>query len=236
MLAPAAVERAALWPGYIPQLDDAVEHNQLSDMEKVWLSASRIAKADVVRLFSTRVMQSRLLQALTFLETRIGAYSQGMAFCTAFVLLFLPDAKAVAIILRLATDERYLKGCGAATARARANAHSRIACASFWHHEPIAFATDAYVFDHLLSVHVPDVHAHLAAALLFPETYCQKCVPATVHYLLPLLAHSQPLLRRWFIGLCVHVLPFSALLDFYDAFLKEGRTYVPLSVAWLLPR
>lgn len=39
--------------------------------------------------------------------------------------------------------------------------------------------------------------------MLFPETYCQK----------------------WFVGLCVHVLPFSALLDFFDAFFKGGKLY-----------
>ena len=67
-------------------------------------------QADVVRLFSTHHMQTRLLQALTLLEGRLGSYSQGMAFVTAFMLLFLPDARAVAIALRLASDERYLKG------------------------------------------------------------------------------------------------------------------------------
>ena len=79
---------------------------------------------------------------------------------------------------------------------------------SFWHHEPIAFATDAYVFDHLLSRHLPDVHSRLASAALFPETYCQK----------------------WFVGLCVHVLPFSALLDFFDAFFKHGKMCVCIVV------
>lgn len=55
-------------------------------------------------------MQTRLLHALTLLENRIGSYSQGMAFVTAFMLLFLPDARAIAISLRLASDDRYLKG------------------------------------------------------------------------------------------------------------------------------
>lgn len=62
------------------------------------------------------------------------------------------------------------------------------------------------MFDHLLARHLPDVHSRLAGACLFPETYCQK----------------------WFVGLCVHVLPFSALLDFFDAFFKGGKVYVAL--------
>lgn len=69
-----------------------------------------VLQADVVRLFSTRHMQSRLLQALTLLENRLGSYSQGMAFVTAFLLLFLPDTRAIAIVLRLASDDNYLKG------------------------------------------------------------------------------------------------------------------------------
>lgn len=81
-----------------------------------------------MRLFSTHHMQTRLLQALTLLEGRLGSYSQGMAFVTAFMLLFLPDTRAVAIALRLASDERYLKGyahkCLSACVRVRVSSAS----------------------------------------------------------------------------------------------------------------
>jgi len=74
----------------------------------------------------------------------------------------------------------------------------------YWRHETVAFATDAYVFDELLQDFYPKVRAHFQKVFLFPETFCQK----------------------WFVGLCIHVLPFDALFKFFDAFFEHGYIYL----------
>lgn len=52
--APAAVERAALWGSYIPGLDDSLDRTTLSETEKTWLTASRIAKVRTVVVFMSQ--------------------------------------------------------------------------------------------------------------------------------------------------------------------------------------
>jgi len=74
----------------------------------------------------------------------------------------------------------------------------------YWRAEAVAFATDSYVFDSLLQKQFPEVHQQLAKNFVFPETYAQK----------------------WFIGLCVHVLPFNALFTFFEQFLQTGYTFL----------
>jgi len=74
----------------------------------------------------------------------------------------------------------------------------------YWKHEAIAFATDAYVFRELLIEHFPDIAAHLQKNTIDPATYCQK----------------------WFVGLCVHVLPFEYLFLFFEKFLKGGYIFL----------
>ena len=68
----------------------------------------------------------------------------------------------------------------------------------------MACATDAYVFDQLVSERFPRVHAHLAAHGVLPETYVQK----------------------WFVGLGVHVLPLDALFPFFAEFLSRGFRFL----------
>lgn len=54
------------------------------------------------------------------------------------------------------------------------------------------------------------VTKHLEAANLVPEAYAQK----------------------WFVGLCVHAMPFEPLLEVVEAFLEEGNLFLfKLSVA-----
>jgi hypothetical protein len=74
----------------------------------------------------------------------------------------------------------------------------------YWKAQSIASATDAYVFDKLMKRYFPDVHAHLAKNAILPDTYCQK----------------------WFVGLCVHVLPFEALFNFYEHFFRHGHVFL----------
>mmetsp|Transcript_4797 Transcript_4797/g.9477 ORF Transcript_4797/g.9477 Transcript_4797/m.9477 type:complete len:354 (+) Transcript_4797:136-1197(+) len=80
----------------------------------------------------------------------------------------------------------------------------------YWKGQPEAFVRDALVYQRLLKTRLPDVHAHLAKASLVPEAYAQK----------------------WFVGLCVHTMPFGALVELFEAFLAEGHMFLfKLSVA-----
>lgn len=72
----------------------------------------------------------------------------------------------------------------------------------YWCHEAVAFGTDAYVFYRILKEMEPSVVNHISMQGVVPETFCQK----------------------WFVGLCVHVLPFEHLFTFFDLFIKEGFT------------
>eukprot|EP00310_Coccolithus_braarudii_P024694 CAMPEP_0183357662 /NCGR_PEP_ID=MMETSP0164_2-20130417/46963_1 /TAXON_ID=221442 /ORGANISM="Coccolithus pelagicus ssp braarudi, Strain PLY182g" /LENGTH=337 /DNA_ID=CAMNT_0025531339 /DNA_START=30 /DNA_END=1040 /DNA_ORIENTATION=- len=74
----------------------------------------------------------------------------------------------------------------------------------YWKAAPDAYVRDAMVYTRLIEERHPQVHALLASACLVPEAYASK----------------------WFIGLCVHVLPFAALFDFVEAFLEEGYLFL----------
>ena len=74
----------------------------------------------------------------------------------------------------------------------------------YWKAAPEAYVRDAMVYQRLLEQRVPKAAALLQQACVVPEAYASK----------------------WFIGLCVHVLPFEALLSFVEAFLEEGFVYL----------
>ncbi|KAF2071016.1 hypothetical protein CYY_007659 [Polysphondylium violaceum] len=74
----------------------------------------------------------------------------------------------------------------------------------FWKHEAIGFGTSAFTFYHILSETNPKITDHLSKNLIDAGTFCQ----------------------RWFLGLCVHLLPFEYLFDFIEAFLQGGLEYL----------
>lgn len=74
----------------------------------------------------------------------------------------------------------------------------------YWKHEAIKFATDAYVFQELANKFVPKVSEHLQKNFVDPSSYCQK----------------------WFVGLCVHVLPFEFLFQYFEGFLQGGYKFL----------
>jgi hypothetical protein len=74
----------------------------------------------------------------------------------------------------------------------------------YWKSQSVASATDAYVFQKLMARYFPDVYQHLEQSTIQPDTYCQK----------------------WFVALCVHVLPFEALFSFFENFFQEGHTFL----------
>lgn len=80
----------------------------------------------------------------------------------------------------------------------------------YWKGQPEAFVRDALVYQRLVKTRMPEVAAHLEKASLVPEAYAQK----------------------WFVGLCVHTMPFAPLLELFEAFLAEGNLFLfKLSVA-----
>jgi hypothetical protein len=74
----------------------------------------------------------------------------------------------------------------------------------YWKHEAVDFVRDAYVLDHLLLKYNREVHDHLKKNHIMPGTYPQK----------------------WFVALCVHVLPFNALFAFFDRFFIRGVRFL----------
>ena len=74
----------------------------------------------------------------------------------------------------------------------------------YWRAAPEPYVRDAMVYARLVQEREPEVAQLLQAACVVPEAYASK----------------------WFIGLCVHVLPFHALFDYVEAFLKEGYVYL----------
>jgi len=74
----------------------------------------------------------------------------------------------------------------------------------YWKAEAVKFATDAYVFQELAIKFEPKVANHLRANGVDPSSYCQK----------------------WFVGLCVHVLPFKHLFRFFEGFLNGGYKFL----------
>lgn len=74
----------------------------------------------------------------------------------------------------------------------------------YWRAAPEPYVRDAMVYSRLVEERHPEVAKLLSAACVVPEAYASK----------------------WFIGLCVHVLPFEALLPFVEAFLTEGFLYL----------
>lgn len=69
-----------------------------------------------------------------------------------------------------------------------------------WRAESVASATDGYVFQDLFTAQFPEVGKKLGELGILPETYVQK----------------------WFVALCVHVLPFEGLYMFLSRFFEHG--------------
>ncbi len=74
----------------------------------------------------------------------------------------------------------------------------------YWKSESVACATDGYLWKDLVETRFPDVGNTLTANSILPETFVQK----------------------WFCALCVHVLPFSALVHFMTNFFEHGHAFL----------
>lgn len=74
----------------------------------------------------------------------------------------------------------------------------------YWKAAPEAYVRDAMVYSRLVEERIPEVATVLQNACIVPEAYASK----------------------WFIGLCVHVLPFEALLHYVEGFLRDGHIFL----------
>jgi hypothetical protein len=74
----------------------------------------------------------------------------------------------------------------------------------YWKAAPEAYVRDAMVYARLVEERFPAVATKLQSACIVPEAYASK----------------------WFIGLCVHVLPYASLLRYIEAFLTEGYVFL----------
>jgi hypothetical protein len=74
----------------------------------------------------------------------------------------------------------------------------------YWRAAPEPYVRDAMVYGRLVEERHPEVAALLQQACVVPEAYASK----------------------WFVGLCIHVLPYEALLSFVEAFLTEGHLFL----------
>lgn len=69
---------------------------------------------------------------------------------------------------------------------------------------PQRFVADAKVFYKILEKHRPALHKHLLSKGVLPEMFVVK----------------------YFVGLCLHVLPFAALFQFYEHYFTQGNEYL----------
>lgn len=150
------------------------------------LDHERIIRLDAERTFLGVGQRTTLMNVLSFLQHEFDSYHQAMSYVAGFLLLTRSPMKVIETMRQL----------------------HRTVLVGYWKEEPIAFATDAYVFDYLLADHLPDVHQHLSKNYILPETYVQK----------------------WFTTLCVGVLPFKALFLFFDTFLQRSASSSPPNV------
>lgn len=77
-------------------------------------------------------------------------------------------------------------------------------CKGYFMGAPQRFVADARTFYILLDQHKPELFKHLNSKGVLPEMFVSK----------------------WFIGLCLHVLPFSVLFEFYEHFFTHGAEYL----------
>mmetsp|Transcript_15015 Transcript_15015/g.21019 ORF Transcript_15015/g.21019 Transcript_15015/m.21019 type:complete len:376 (-) Transcript_15015:59-1186(-) len=73
-----------------------------------------------------------------------------------------------------------------------------------WQHEAFGYARDAYVMYHFLEKEMKEVADHLQAHLIRPSMFLQK----------------------YYQGLCIHILPLEAALQYIEEFLRHGIVFL----------
>ncbi|CAF1404342.1 unnamed protein product [Adineta steineri] len=130
---------------------DKIEDNKEDD-PIVNTDHERIIYLDAERTFLGTAQRTTLMNVLSFLRNDFGSYHQAMSYVSGFLLLTHSPSEVIETMRQL----------------------HRTVLIGYWTEEPVAFATDAYVFDYLLADYDPELHKHLLNNYIFPETYAQK--------------------------------------------------------------
>lgn len=143
---------------------------------------ARVIIKDAERTFFETEHREKFAEFLHSMFQELNTYGQSMSYLAAICNLALTERETAAILRK--TAKEVLQG--------------------HWAAEAVGFASNAWVFEHILSKQQPDVAAHFKKINFWPDTYLQKIMS----------------------GLCVHVLPFNLLFDFLDRFMAEGLSFV----------
>lgn len=179
------VEKVAHWPSLLTDTPPAPSDEAKAKVE-VHTDTRRLFRLDSVRTFATeeyRTVLSALLERIV-VEALLGEYHQSLSLFSGLLLLSFEQDQVLNIVHHLNSHPKYIPG--------------------YWRNEAVAFATDAYVCQHLITEHLPEVGGLLVEHGILPETYMQK----------------------WFVGLCINVLPFKFLYQYIEAFLTHGHIFL----------
>lgn len=145
----------------------------------------RIFLRDAERTFFTDKNRQLFIKILTLAEGKFYDYQQTLGYVASWLLLFFDGPQVLEVLVAMNFDPKFIPG--------------------YWKHEPIALATDAWVFWRLVEKQFPRVHDHILKEVgIYPDNFCQK----------------------WFGGLCIHILPFEHLFVFFDEFTRKGFRYL----------
>eukprot|EP00742_Colponemidia_sp_Colp-10_P015301 GILJ01017452.1.p1 GENE.GILJ01017452.1~~GILJ01017452.1.p1 ORF type:complete len:291 (+),score=57.16 GILJ01017452.1:143-1015(+) len=142
---------------------------------------ARVIIKDAERTFFAPEHREKFAEFLHSMLQELNTYGQSMSYLAAICNLALTEKETAAILRK--TAKEVLQG--------------------HWAAEAVGFASNAWVFEHILSKQQPEVAAHFKKINFWPDTYLQKIMS----------------------GVCVHVLPFNLLFDYLDKFMAEGLSY-----------
>eukprot|EP00331_Platyophrya_macrostoma_P001517 CAMPEP_0176407154 /NCGR_PEP_ID=MMETSP0127-20121128/1262_1 /TAXON_ID=938130 /ORGANISM="Platyophrya macrostoma, Strain WH" /LENGTH=535 /DNA_ID=CAMNT_0017786345 /DNA_START=23 /DNA_END=1630 /DNA_ORIENTATION=- len=160
-------------------LSSPVQYVAMDDKDEYY---ARVIIKDAVRTFFNDTHREKFHMFLYAMFFEFGNYGQAMSYLAGICLLVLNEQETAAILRKV--SKAYIPG--------------------HWAAEATGFATSAWVVEHFMQKHFPDVAEHFKKMKFWPDTYLQKIMS----------------------GLCVHVLRFEDLFDFLDQFMEGGFVYL----------
>ena len=156
-----------------------VKYAPITDRDE---ETARVILRDADRTFFETVHREKFAEFLHSMLIELNTYGQAMSYLAAICCLALTERETAAILRR--TAKEVLQG--------------------HWAAEAVGFASNAWVFEHILKELDPELAKHFNALNFWPDMYLQKIMS----------------------GLCVHVLPFNLLFDFLDRFMAGGLEFL----------
>lgn len=142
---------------------------------------ARVIIKDAERTFFAPEHREKFYMFLYAMYFEFGSYGQAMSYLAGICLLVLNEQETATVLRKV-----------------------RKVIPGHWAAEAVGFATSAWVVEHFMQTHFPDVAQHFQRINFWPDTYLQKILS----------------------GLCVHVLRFEDLFVFLDAFMDGGFNYL----------